>query len=211
MESNNELVNYLVDSGVLKTPAIIKAFQKINRADFVRDDFKSEAYGDYPLPIGFDQTISQPTTVAFMIEKLQPKYKDKILDIGSGSGWTTALLAYICQANNSTKQGNVIGIERVPELVKFGQENLAKYNFKNAEIVKAGKKLGLSQGAPYDKILVSASGENIPRELFDQLGVGGKLVMPVGNSIIEITKTKTGKTTKKEYLGFVFVPLIGEK
>lgn len=206
MESNNELANYLVDSGVLKTPAIVEAFQKINRADFVREDFKSEAYGDYPLSIGEDQTISQPTTVAFMIEKLQPQPGDKILDIGSGSGWTTALLAYICQSKN----GLVIGIERITKLVNFGRENLAKYDFKNAKIVKSGKKLGLPQDAPFDKILVSASGKNVPKDLIDQLGTGGRLVMPVGNSIIEVIKAKTGEITKNEYFGFVFVPLITE-
>jgi len=209
MKSNPELTNYLVDTGVLNTPAIIEAFRKIDRADFVHEDFRSEAYGDYPLPIGSDQTISQPTTVAFMIEKLEPKFGDKILDIGSGSGWTTALLAYIAEnKKGSKKDGKVIGVERISELAKFGQENLAKYNFNNARIIKPDRRLGLPQFAPFDKILVSAASESFPEELIDQLKVGGKLVIPVENSIFEIIKGKDGRIVKNEYLGFVFVPLI---
>ncbi len=129
MRSNKELVEHLIKRGVLKTPKIIEAFKKIDRKDFVKEEFLEEAYFDTPLPIGFGQTISQPYTVAFMLELLEPKEGDTVLDIGSGSGWTTALLAYIVG-----NKGKVIGVERIKELVEFGKKNLAKYKFKNAHI-----------------------------------------------------------------------------
>jgi len=197
-----ELVEHLKNSGILQTLRIIKAFQKIDRADFVRGDFRSVAYGDYPLPIGAGQTISQPTTVAFMLELLQPKTSDKILDLGSGSGWTTALLAQIIE-----RSGKIIGVEIVPELAKFGQKNLAKYGFKNARISKAGAELGWTSEAPFDKILVSAAADKLPQDLVDQLKVGGRLVIPIGNSIFKFDRLSKNKIAEREFPGFVFVPL----
>jgi len=116
------LISELIEQGYLKTPRIIRAFKKIDRADFVLPEFKNSAYLNVPLPIGHGQTISQPLTVAFMFELLQPEVGDKILDIGSGSGWTTALLAEIM-----SKMGKVFSIEIVPELCEFGEGNVRKY------------------------------------------------------------------------------------
>jgi len=121
MQNNKELIKHLIARNVLKTKAIIDAFQAVDRIDFVPLKYLDEAYGDYPLPIGYGQTISQPFTVAFMLELLQPQKGDKILDVGSGSGWTTALLAHIVQ-----EEGSVRGIELIPELVAFGKKNLNK-------------------------------------------------------------------------------------
>lgn len=181
---------------------IQQAFQEIDRKDFVMDEYKTEAYLDAPLPILSDQTISQPSTVAFMLDLLDVEKGDKILDIGAGSGWTTALLA-----NLTGPKGNVIGLETIPDLVKFGQKNLAKYNLKNTEIKKAKKRIGIL-GQKFDKILVSAAAEDMPKELFMQLKVGGTLVIPVENSIYKVTKIKKDKVDIKEYPGFVFVPLV---
>lgn len=206
MRDNDELIRHLRRAGVLRTKLIADAFQKIDRVDFVKDDFKNEAYADYPLPIGFNQTISQPTTVAFMLELLQPKTGNKILDVGSGSGWTTALLAQIVG-----QKGQVIGIEKIPELAEFGQENLKKYPFSNAQILPAVKTVGLAKEAPFDKILVSASAKNLPQELIKQLRNRSALVIPISTSIYKITKDKQGKLSSKEYPGFVFVPLIESK
>ena len=112
------LVKELISSGYLKTPEIIDAFQKIDRKDFVSDEYKDRAYVNAPLPIGYGQTISQPLTVAFMLELLQPEKGNKILEIGSGSGWQTALLARVVG-----DEGRVFAIELIPELEQFGRKN----------------------------------------------------------------------------------------
>lgn len=181
---------------------IQQAFQKIDRKDFVLEKYLDEVNIDAPLPILAGQTISQPSTVGFMLDLLDIKKGDKILDIGSGSGWTTALLAYL-----TGKKGKVVGLEVVPELVEFGQNNLSKYNFNNAKIQKAGKKIGLP-GQKFDKILVSAAAEQMPKELIDQIKVGGRLVIPVENSVYKVEKISKDKLDVKAYPGFVFVPLI---
>jgi protein-L-isoaspartate(D-aspartate) O-methyltransferase len=165
-------------------------------------EYVEEAYGDYPLPIGFGQTISQPTTVALMLELLQPHKGDKILDVGSGSGWTTALLARIAES------GPVYGVEIVPELVAFGAKNLGKYGFRNASIAQAGKELGLPREAPFDRILVSASSSDLPESLVKQLKVGGTMVIPIGDSVFRIVKKTEKDIEEEEFPGFLFVPLI---
>ena len=206
--SQNSLTQELVKKAVLKTALIINAFKKTDRADFVLSDFKKEAYRDYPLPIGHNVTISQPTTVAFMLELLEPKKGDKILDIGSGSGWTTELLSQIVG-----KKGKVFGVEIIPELVEFGRKNLSKYNkknvfYKNAEIILAKKDiLGFSKKAPFDKILVSAMAKKLPKELVNQLSISGILVIPIKNSIWRIDKISENEIKEKEFYGFNFVPL----
>jgi len=202
MYSNSDLIQHLIDRGALKSKIIIEAFKKIDRIDFVSAPAGSDVYEDHPLSIGFQQTISQPTTVAMMLEMLSPEKGDRILDIGSGSGWTTALLSYI-----AGEAGYVIGLERIDPLVAFGRGNLNKYNFQNAEIIPAGKALGLP-GETFDRILVSASSEEFPSELASQLETGGKLVIPVLDSIYEITKKENGALDGTRYYGFSFVPLI---
>lgn len=202
MTSNTHLTNFLVNVGVLKTENIIHAFLMIDRADFVLDRTAQDIYEDYPLPIGHGQTISQPRTVAMMMEMLEPKEGDKILDIGSGSGWTTALLGFIVG-----DKGSVTGVERISELVEFGNTNLKKYNLKNVKIVHAKDELGLA-GEEFDRILVSAAASEFPQKLIHQLKIGAKLVIPVGNSIYEITKKEDGELEGREHYGFSFVPLI---
>jgi protein-L-isoaspartate(D-aspartate) O-methyltransferase len=138
-----------------------------------------------------------------MLELLAPKDGDEILDIGSGSGWTTALLCYIVG-----DKGNVTGVERVDALVDQGSENLSKFRFNShCHIEKAGEKLGLP-GKQFDRILVSASADETPEELFLQLKTGGILVIPIRESIFKFTKVSETKIEKEEYYGFVFVPLI---
>ncbi len=201
MYSNSEMVDYLVDIGVLRSSRIIEAFRNVDRADFVADRRAFDIYEDYPLVIGHGQTISQPRTVAMMLEMLSPQEGDKILDIGSGSGWTTALLAYI-----AGESGSVTGVERVGELVSFGSSNLKKYEMKNAKILQAGDELGIV-GGKFERILVSAAADELPAELIEQLEVGGKLVIPIKNSVFEIVKKDEGFDANEHY-GFAFVPLI---
>jgi protein-L-isoaspartate(D-aspartate) O-methyltransferase len=205
------LIDELVKSGYLKTPAIIDAFRKIKRQDFVLPEDRERAEVDAPLSIGHGQTISQPATVAFMLEKLQPQAGEKILDIGCGSGWTMALLAQIVGA-----RGEVYGVERISQLKDFAASNANKYNFVKSgtvHIICSDGWYGLPEFSPFDKILVSAVAEEIPDKLLEQLKPGGRLVMPVGRkfesqSIIVVDKIKKNKFSKKEYPGFIFVPLI---
>ena len=197
------LVDDMISSGMLQNPHIIDAFRAVDRKYFVPASFAEHTYIDAPLPIGNGQTISQPSTVAFMLEHLEPQEGDKILDIGSGSGWTTALLCQIVG-----EKGSVTGVERVDALVGQGEENLAKLHFDcHWHIERAGEKLGLS-GEQFDRILVSASADEIPEELFSQLKVGGILVIPVGNSIYKFKKVSEEEIETEEFYGFVFVPLI---
>ena len=203
MNSMQELIDSMIIAGTLHTPAIIDAFYKIDRKYFVPEAFSEFTYIDRPLPIGKDQTISQPSTVAFMLEQLSVKKGDKVLDIGSGSGWTTSLLCAVVG-----EEGSVTGVERVDDLVEQGKKNLEQFSFaEHCHIQKAGEKLGIL-GQTFDKILVSASAQQIPYTLFEQLKIGGVLVIPVQNSIFRFTKLSNGELQKEEFPGFVFVPLI---
>ena len=135
MKNNKELITSMIAGGALKSPQIIEAFEKIDRKNFIPEDFREHIYIDRPLPIGKEQTISQPSTVAFMLERLEPQKGDKILDIGSGSGWTTALLCQIVG-----EEGSVLGLERHDELVEKGQQSLARLELgDHCRIEKAGK------------------------------------------------------------------------
>ena len=201
------LIDFLIQQEWLKTPRIIEAFRKIKRVDFLPEDTKNLAKLNEALPIGFGQTISQPLVVAFMIEKLEPEPGDKILDIGSGSGWTTALLSEIVG-----DEGKVIAVEVVPELVDFGRENIAKYSFTEKGIARFicgdGSK-GLIKEAPFDKILCSAAVQDeIPSAWKKQLKIGGKIVTPIRSSIWLLIKKSEKEFEEKEFPGFAFVPLV---
>jgi len=204
--TKENLIKELIADGYLKTPSIIEAFNAIDRKDFVREEAKEEAYGNYPLAIGFEQTISQPLTVAFMLELLEPKVGEKILDVGAGSGWQTAMLAKIVG-----EQGKIFAVERIPELKKFAEENISKYGFVEngiAKILEGDGSKGLTEEAPYDKIIAAATAEEIPQAWKDQLKMGGRIVAPVGQSIIVLDKTGQNQFAQKQYFGFNFVPLI---
>jgi len=203
MKTHQKLIDSMIASGVLYSPSLIKAFHRCNRMYFVPDELQSETYGDYPLSIGMGQTISQPTTVAIMLELLRPQAGNKVLDIGSGSGWTTALLASAVEPN-----GFVVGIERVPSLVEYGRNSLKRVRIENASIEFADPHALGKPGNHYDRILVSASADELPRTLIEQLNPGGILVIPIVESVWRFTKREDGKISSYELPGFRFVPLI---
>jgi len=205
-----DLIDFLIKEEWLKTPRIIDAFRKIKRVDFLTEELKNLSELNEALPIGFGQTISQPLVVAFMLEQLQPEPGEKILDVGSGSGWTTALLAEIVGL-----KGKIISIELIPELKEFGEKNVSKYNFISKGIVKFvcsdGSK-GFKREAPFDKILASAATDKIPDFWKEQLDIGGRIVAPVNSSILTLKNKQLANGEaifeEKEHKGFVFVPLI---
>ena len=202
------LIDDLIKEEWLRTPRVIDAFRKIKREDFLPEDKKQLAELNEALPIGSGQTISQPLVVAFMLELLEPKPGQKILDIGTGSGWTSALLAYLVG-----EKGKVIAIEIISELKEFGEKNVAKYNFIKKGIVEfhcIDGSNGYKDEAPFDKILASATAEKLPQAWKEQLKIDGKIVTPIGSSIWVFKKKAEACFESKEYPGFAFVPLVNK-
>jgi len=203
--SNEELVEHLIVSGVLKSPVLQRAFLAIDRKYFVPINLLSEAYADYPLPIGMGQTISQPTTVAFMLELLQPQLGQNVLEIGAGSGYVAALLSQIVGL-----AGKVTAIEKYPELVKQAQKNLAHFKLPQLNLITADGKQGYLANAPYDRIIVSAAAPAKSKMIEQQLKDPGRLVAPIGVGWQDIVLTikKNTQITYQHFSGFVFVPLV---
>lgn len=202
----SRLVNNLMRSGYLSKDPVINAFSKIHRVEFVPDDLASQAEADIPLPIGYGQTISQPSTVAFMLELLDPESEQNILDVGSGSGWTTALLSHIVG-----EKGLVISMEKIKELCEFGSKNVEKFHYVKKGIAQfhcESAENGFEEKAPYDRILVSASVNEIPQAFKQQLKVGGKMVIPVHNEIWYVEKKSQEEFEIEKFPGFAFVPFV---
>lgn len=213
--TKEKLIEELVHDGYLKTPSIIDAFTYIDRNDFIPEDMKQYAYVNEPLSIGFDQTISQPLAVAFMLELLSPKAGDVILDIGVGSGWQTALLAFIISREYGDEEHvpSIFGIERIHELFESAKQNIEKYHYINKNIVSLTEgdgTLGFSEHGPYDKIIAAAATNAIPQAWKDQLKIGGRIVAPLDESIVVLDKKGPTDFEEKRYFGFRFVPLISD-
>lgn len=179
------------------------AFDVVARADFLPPKVKPYADLDRALAIGHDATNSQPWTVRYMLEHLDPQPGNKVLDLGSGSGWTTALLAYLVG-----ERGTVIGVDVVPELVQMGRAHMNdRFPWARFELAEDGV-LGWPQEAPFDRILVSADGRRIPAELEEQLAPGGRMVLPAAQRITIVQKDEDGNLTRSAAAGmFSFVPL----
>ena len=202
----SRLINTLISQGYLKSDALIDAFNTIRREEFIPDEFITEADTNIPLPIGYGQTISQPLTVAVMLELLDLQSGQKVLDVGSGSGWSSAL-----KASAVGEDGLVIAVERIPELHDFGKKNIDKFGFVSMRRVKCvlgDGTQGYAAGAPYDRILVSASSDEIPEAYKKQLAVGGKMVLPIYNSLAYVEKRSEDDFYIERFPGFVFVPLV---
>ncbi len=189
----------------IKDQCVIAAMKKVPRHLFVEEALQSQAYSDHPLPIGEKQTISQPYMVALMTEALELTGKEKVLEIGTGSGYQTAILAE-CAAK-------VFSIERIRTLAVRARELLWKLGYSNVEVKFSDGTLGWIEESPFDAIIVTAGAPDIPQILIDQLKMGGRMAIPVGDAyvqdLIRVTKTEDG--IKKEDLGGCrFVKLVGK-
>ncbi len=201
----NMVRDQLIPRGI-KDDSVLFAFRKVERHLFVPEEFLESAYGDHPLPIGNGQTISQPFIVALMTESLGLKGAEKVLEIGTGSGYQTAILAEL------TKK--VYSIERVPALAEKAKELLSKLGYKNIEIETKDGSLGWPEYAPYDAIMVTASCPARPMALLAQLKEAGRLVAPIGaafGQILTLFTKQKGSILETELCGCMFVPLIGKE
>jgi len=205
-EENKALIESLIALGVLKTKRVIEAFKKIPRHLFVPEKYLSHAYSDIALPSIGEQTISQPYTVAVMLEALSPESGDNILDIGSGTGWTTCLLAKIVG-----KKGKVTGMDIEQKLVDFAKENITKTEVKNIELVLGDGKKGYSPNASYDCILINAACDSVPELVTDQVKIGGRIVVPInadGHQIMTLfQKIGEGELNQANLGDYIFVDL----
>jgi protein-L-isoaspartate(D-aspartate) O-methyltransferase len=205
MESNQELVDYLVSTGMIVTPEVINAFRYIDRKKFVPENIRTRAYDDEPLPIGKGQTISQPSTVALMTEALAIEKGSNVLEIGTGSGYQAALISKIVGEN-----GKLFTIERREDLFLTAKKNLE--NFANIEVILGDGSLGFEKESPFDRIIVTAASPSIPQPLKNQLRIGGKMIIPVGEDfqrMILVLRTERGYE-QKDLGEFIFVPMIGK-
>lgn len=204
--NKKELLVLLKKDGHLKTKAVIAAFEKVPREEFVPKDLRRETYANEPLPIGEGQTISQPLTIADMTEALEIKKGQKVLEVGTGSGYQAAIIAEIVGL-----KGKVYTIERIHSLAERARKILKKLGYKNVQVFEGDGSLGFSRFAPYDRIIVTASSPYVPEPLKEQLKVGGKIIIPVGGFIQKmILLTKTRRGLEERSLGFyAFVPLRG--
>jgi protein-L-isoaspartate(D-aspartate) O-methyltransferase len=200
----NAMVNDQIVKRGIRNPLTIKAMEKVPRHLFVSPEYRDRAYEDNPLPIGFDQTISQPFIVAYMTEMAKPTKWKKVLEIGTGSGYQAAVLAEIVDT--------VYTIEIIPELAKQATARLAKMGYKNIFTRLGDGYKGWKEHAPYDIIIVTAADDHIPQPLIDQLAENGRLVMPIGSpssaqQLVLATK-KNGKIDKRKLAMVTFVPLL---
>ncbi len=198
-----QLIRYWEKSGLLKNKNLMKAFRKIKREDFVLPEYKNRAYEDTAIPLKHGSTISQPSTIMIMLEALKLKKGLKVLEIGTGSGYTAALIAEI------TKK-TVYSMEIVPELIKTAENNFKKEKIKNIKLFCRDGSKGLKEYSSYDRILVNAASKDVSKELIKQLKTNGIMIAPIGGKysqkMIKFTKEKKG--IREEYLGeFIFVPM----
>ena len=186
--------------------AVLKAFKKIERHKFIPDEYLNCAYGDHPLPIGSGQTISQPYIAALMTQSIELTGKEKVLEVGTGSGYQTAILAELSKT--------VYSVERIPRLSEKASGILSGLGYHNIQFDIADGSLGWKGYDPYDAVMVTASCPGEPRALLEQLADGGRLIAPIGaafGQVLTLYRKTKGLAAPQEICGCVFVPLVGKE
>jgi protein-L-isoaspartate(D-aspartate) O-methyltransferase len=191
----------------IRDERLLAAMSKVPRHEFVSQQNWNEAYADHPIPIAEKQTTSQPYMIAAMVQAAEIKPGDRVLEIGAGSGYQTAVLAELAS--------HVFAVERYASLTDTAQKTLERLGYRNAKIVTGDGSLGLPEAAPFDAIIVSAAAPSIPQALVDQLAVGGRLLIPIGEAdqqVLQLVQRNAdGGTSVRTLEGCRFVPLIGKQ
>jgi len=202
------MVQRQLDGRDVNDPLVLAAMGKVERERFVPGEYRAEAYNDGPLPIGYEQTISQPYIVGLMTQALGLQGGEHILEIGTGSGYAAAVLGEIAES--------VVTMEYVLPLADRARKLLKKLGYQNITVISGDGTMGYPQSAPYDGIIVTAGGPDVPESLLNQLTDGGRLVIPVGSSksfqqLVRVTKHRNGEFAREVLCDVRFVPLIGEQ
>jgi protein-L-isoaspartate(D-aspartate) O-methyltransferase len=198
------MVDRQIEARGLRNPRVLAAMREVPRHLFIPPPYDRSAYEDSPLPIGNGQTISQPYIVALMTELLKPEQEDNVLEIGTGCGYQSAVLANLVK--------KVTSIERIPAVAKLARSNLSALGFSNVEIITSDGTLGYPENAPYNGIIITAATPSVPRPLIEQLAEHGRLVAPVGGRDVQelvVLSKHNGIISQKLHGGVRFVPLIG--
>jgi len=193
----------LAERGI-RDPRVLEAMRSVPRHEFVLEEFRDRAYEDYPLPIGEGQTISQPYIVAAMLEHLALRENDRVLEVGTGSGYVTALLSVLC--------AQVFSVERCASLANSARAALLRFGYNNVAIHVGDGTLGWSEVASFDAILVSAATPAVPTAFFEQLREGGRMILPIGpasSQELQLIRKVSGRAEITVLEGCRFVPLVG--
>lgn len=201
--ARNEMVRVQLENRGIRSRSVLQAFRRVPRHEFVPPSERDAAYSDYPLPIGAGQTISQPYVVAYTLEQARIQASDRVLEIGSGSGYQTALLAELA--------AEVHSVEMVEELAAGARKILHKLGYRNVKLRVGDGTQGWAECAPYDAIVGSAAPPEIPRPLLEQLAQNGRLVLPVGTvnqQLVLVRRTADGVFERTALLAVRFVPML---
>lgn len=199
-----EMVRRQIERRGMQDVRVLEALRQVPRHEFVPERFAAHAYEDSPAPIGFGQTISQPYIVALMLERLQLRGIERVLEIGSGSGYEAALLANLCE--------QVFSLEIIPELASRAENVLERLGYSNVRVRCGDGYLGWAEAAPFDRIIVSAAPNHVPERLLEQLAPNGVMILPLGEEdqrLVIITKDEEGTITRRNSVAVKFVPMTG--
>ncbi|MCS7223427.1 MAG: protein-L-isoaspartate(D-aspartate) O-methyltransferase [Armatimonadetes bacterium] len=203
--ARRQMVQYLAQQWKIKNSRVLKALSQVPRHLFIPEDQRERAYEDTPLPIGLGQTISAPSVVAYMTEQIRPRPTDRVLEVGTGSGYQAAVLSLLVK--------EVYTIEILPALAEKAKETLKQLGYTNV-MVKVGDGFeGWKEMAPFDAIIVTCAAPKVPEPLFEQLKEGGRMILPIGGTLFQrlyLIEKRNGKLIKKPLLPAHFVPMVGK-